>query len=236
MAEKYLIKGFVPNSLVDWDGKVSSVIFLPGCNFKCKYCHNKQLVERYDKLENVSFKEIREYLKKNQDFIDGVVITGGEPCLYSWINDLCKEIKALGFEIKLETNGSFPEKLQELLKSKLIDFVAMDIKTSFDNYEKITQSPIDINKIKQSISILKDFGNYEFRITMFPEISKENLIDISSYLKENQANKALFLQQFRAENCLDEQANSVKPYQAEELQALLELIKPDFAKSGLRNL
>ena len=236
MAEKYLIKGFVPNSLVDWDGKVSSVIFLPGCNFKCKYCHNKQLVERYDKLEDVSFKEIKEYLVKNQDFVDGVVITGGEPCMYSWINELCKEIKSLDFQIKLETNGSFPEKLLELVKLKLVDFVAMDIKTSFGNYESITQSPVDIIKIQQSISILKDFGNYEFRITMFPEISRENLIELVNYLKENQATQALFLQQFRAENCLDEKANSVKPYSKEELQAFLELVKPDFSKSGLRNM
>ena len=235
-AEKYPIKGFVPNSLTDWDGKVSSVIFLAGCNFRCKYCHNKNLVERFDLLEDVSIKNIKDYLVKNSDFIDGVVITGGEPCMYSWINELCQEIKSLGFDIKLETNGSFPEKLHELINLKLVDFVAMDLKSSFENYQNIVNSEVNIEKIKQSILILKEFGNYEFRITMFPEIEKEDLIKISSYLKQAQANKALFLQQFRNENCLDDQANSIKPYQKEQLESFLELIKQDFVKSGLRNL
>lgn len=236
MTEKYLIKGFIPNSLTDWDGKVASVIFLPGCNFRCKFCHNKELVLNSEKIENIDLSTIKEYLAANREFVDGIVITGGEPCMYSWINELCQELKLLGFEIKLETNGSFPEKLKELIELKLIDYVAMDLKTSFEDYSKIVNSDIDILKIQQSILILKEFGNYEFRITMFPEITQDNLAELVSYLKENKANKALFLQQFRAENCLDELTNKIKPYSQEELENFLELIKPDFAKSGLRNL
>lgn len=237
MPGKYDIRGFVPSSLVDWDGKVASVIFLPGCNFRCKYCHNKDLVLSPEKLEQIQFKEIKAYLEKNDDFIDGVVITGGEPCMYLWINDLCGEIKNLGYKIKLETNGSFPEMLRKLINEKLVDFVAMDIKTSFGDYEKIVNSKIDVAKIKQSIGLIVNSKiDYEFRITMFPEISKENLIELASYLKENKADKALFIQQFRAENCLDKNAENIKPYAKEELEAFLELIKKDFEKAGLRNL
>ncbi|MEM4230428.1 MAG: anaerobic ribonucleoside-triphosphate reductase activating protein, partial [Candidatus Pacearchaeota archaeon] len=173
------IKGFVPNSLVDWDGKVSSVIFLGGCNFKCKFCSNKDLVLEPEKLKSISFESIKNYLEKNKDFIDGVVITGGEPCLHQNLFELCKTIKKLGFKVKIDTNGSYPEILQQLLDKKLVDCVAMDIKTCFEKYKEITNTEVDIEKIKKSILIVAKFPEYEFRITMFPEIKYEDLIKLA---------------------------------------------------------
>lgn len=230
------IKGFVPSSLVDWDGKVASVIFLAGCNFKCKFCHNKELVLEPEKLKTIKFDDVVEYLQKNKDFVDGIVITGGEPCLYEDLDDLCRKIKDLGFSIKLETNGSNPEILKKLIEQKLVDYIAMDIKTSFEKYEEITNSDVDIDKIKESIKVLADFDDYDFRITLYPEIKEKELIEITDYLKKENANKKFFLQQFRNENCLDEQANSMKQYKKEEIEKFLKLVEDKFDKAGVRNL
>ncbi|MEK6827160.1 MAG: anaerobic ribonucleoside-triphosphate reductase activating protein, partial [Nanoarchaeota archaeon] len=171
------IKGFVPTSLVDWDGKVVSVIFVSGCNFRCGYCSNKDLVLHPENLKSIELKYILEYLGNNKEFIDGVVISGGEPTLYSETVKLCEEIKKLGFKIKLDTNGSNPEILKEFFLDKnLVDYVAMDIKTNFEKYKELTNSDIDVEKIKKSIFIVSQFPEYEFRITLSPSIKKEDLL------------------------------------------------------------
>jgi pyruvate formate lyase activating enzyme len=125
--------------------------------------------------------------------------------------------------------------LKELLDKKLVDFVAMDIKTSFENYKKIAGFD-DIEKIKKSISLVSGFPEYEFRITLFPEIKKEDLIKISSYLKENNANKSFVLQQFRNWSCIDKNAEEIKPYTKQEIENFLGLIRQYFKKSGVRNI
>jgi len=229
------IKGFVPSSLVDWDGKVVSVIFLSGCNFRCKFCSNKDLIINPGKLKTIDFKEIKKYLERNKDFVDGVVISGGEPSLYSGIEDLCRELKELGFLVKIDTNGSNPDMLKELLDKKLVDFVAMDIKTSFSKYKELTGWD-DIDKIKKSIELTSKFPDYEFRITVFPGLNKEDLLEVARYLQENQANKALFLQQFRNDSCLDKEFEAKPAYKKEQLEEFSYLIKPFFEKSGIRNL
>ncbi len=230
------IRGFVPTSLVDWDGKVASVIFLAGCNFRCRFCHNKELVLGSEQLKVIPFPEIKDYLGKNKDFIDGVVITGGEPCLNDDLPELCREIKKIGFKVRIETNGTNPEMLKELLKGNFIDCIAMDIKTSFGKYKQIVDVNADIEKIKESIAIVREFPDYEFRITMFPEIKKEDLLEIADYLKNAGANKAFFIQQFRNENCMDDGAEKIKPYDKEELEGFLEAVKKYFVKAGIRNL
>jgi len=229
------IKGFFPNSLVDWDGKVSAVIFLGNCNFRCRYCHNRELVLEPEKIKAISFEEIKNYLERNRDFVDGIVITGGEPTLYPDLKDLLSEFKKMGLKIKLETNGSNPEMLKNLVDAGLVDFVAMDIKTCFDKYKEIIGVDVDIEKIKESIHIVKSFPAYEFRITLFPEIKQEDFEEIFKYFKENNINN-LFLQQFRAENCVDSKADDVKPYSKEEISGFLELAKKYLGRAGVRNL
>ncbi|MBI2629616.1 anaerobic ribonucleoside-triphosphate reductase activating protein [Candidatus Pacearchaeota archaeon] len=230
------IKGLVPSSLVDWDGKVVSVIFLAGCNFKCKFCSNKDLVLNPDKLKTIPFKEIEKYFKENKEFIDGVVITGGEPTIYEYFPALCRKIKELGFKVKIDTNGTNPEMLKELLDEKLVDFAAMDIKTSFENYSEIIGAEADLENIKKSIEIISKFPEYEFRTTIYPEIKKQDLIKIAVYLKEKNANQAFFLQQFRNDVCIEENSEKIPPYKKEEVQALLEEIKPYFINAGVRNI
>jgi len=231
----YNIKGFTTTSLVDWDGKIVATIFLGGCNFRCTYCSNQEIVISPEKMKTIPFKEIKESLEKNREFIDGVVISGGEPTIHAYLPELCSEIKNLGFKVKVDTNGSNPEMLQEFLDKKLVDYVAMDIKTWFENYKKITGFD-DIEKIKKSISIVSGFPEYEFRVTLFPEIKKEDLIEISSYLKENNANKSFFLQQFRNWSCLNKDAEEVKPYTKQEVENFLDLIKSYFDRAGVRNI
>lgn len=229
------IKGFVTSSLVDWDGKIAATIFLGACNFKCRFCSNKELVLESDKLKSISFKEIKESLEKNREFIDGIVISGGEPTIYSDLPDLCEKIKKLGFKVKVDTNGSNPEMLLILLDRNLADCVAMDIKTSFSKYKEITNFD-DIEKIKKSILLVSRFPEYEFRTTLFPEIKKEDLLEISEYLKKNNANKAFFLQQFRNWDCIDKSAEEIKPYKKEEIENFLNLVRNYFDKSGVRNI
>lgn len=230
------IKGFIPTSLVDWDGKVSAVIFLSGCNFKCHFCSNKELVLNPEKINSISFDEIKNSLEKNKDFIDGIVITGGEPTIHDNLVDLCKELRKLNFKIKIDTNGSKPEIIKELLDKKLIDYVAMDIKAPFDKYNEITDSEIDLKKIKESINIISKSSDYEFRITLFPKILEKDLVEIAKYLKEMKANKSFFIQQFKPEDCINKDFEKIKPYTKEEMERFYNLIKKYFDKCGLRNI
>ncbi|MFZ5955602.1 MAG: anaerobic ribonucleoside-triphosphate reductase activating protein [Nanoarchaeota archaeon] len=229
------IKGFIPNSLVDWDGKVSSVIFLANCNFRCKFCSNKELVLEPAKLKNIQFEEVEKFLEKSTGFIDGIVISGGEPCIHSNLIGLLRKLRKFSFQIKIDTNGSYPEILKQILNENLADYIAMDIKTNFEEYASITNSDLNIEKIKESIEIIKKFSDYEFRITMYPRISEDNLMCVARYLEQNNANKKFVLQQFRAENCMDEETNNLKPYSEEQLKEMLKSVQNFFQKVELRN-
>lgn len=171
------ICGLVKTTLIDYPGKVACVIFLEGCNFRCGFCHNPELVllgseGNKDLLKSeISKDEFFNFLKKRKGQLEGVCITGGEPLL-TIKEDFLREIKSLGFSIKLDTNGSFPLKLKEFIDADLIDYVAMDIKSSRDKYKEVTNSPIDIKKIEESIKRIifsfkeKKIDGYEFRTTV----------------------------------------------------------------------
>lgn len=239
------IKSFLETSLIDYDGKVSSVIFLPYCNFKCPYCHNKQLVLEPETLETIAQEKIFSYLKSRKDWIDAVVISGGEPTIHKDLPELCKKIKNLDFLVKLDTNGTNPQVLKELIAKNLVDYIAMDIKTSLkqERYEKVTGTKIDLKaleKIKESIAIiktLKDSKSYEFRVTCVPNlVTKKDLLEIAQYLREQKANKILCLQQFQKQNLLDPNLYNTKPYTNAELNEFLEILKPYFEKIKIRGI
>lgn len=230
------IKSFIPTSLVDWDGKVSAVIFLGRCNFRCPACYNKQLVLEPEKLQSIKFQEIVRQLEINKQFVDGIVITGGEPTIYSDFPELCQEFVNLGYKVKIDTNGTNPEVLQVLLDRKLVDFVAMDIKTNWVNYPKIAGADADISKIKKSIEIVSKFPEYEFRTTVYPGISAEDLKEIACYLKEHGANKKYFIHQFKPDNCLSPELEKLKPYTNQEIEGLFEAVKDSFVNAAIRNL
>jgi pyruvate formate lyase activating enzyme len=216
------IRGFLETSFLDWDGKITSVIFVPGCNFRCPFCHNNLLINNPDSLKKISVEEIESFIKERQDFIDGVVITGGEPTLYQWLPDLCKRFKDLGLLVKLDTNGTNPKMLSELIKSKLVDYVAMDYKGPLDErYDQSSGVKTDLGKIKESLDLIIGSGiDHEFRITVVPTLHhKETIVDM---VKSIAGAKKIVLQQFVNKETLDKRFESVKPYEADELQSFAE--------------
>lgn len=162
------INGFQKLTVLDYPGKVACIIFTPGCNFRCPFCHNASLVTHIDKNTYIDVEEVLSYLKKRQGILDGVVITGGEPLLQDGIEEFIGKIKELGYAVKLDTNGSFPEKLISLVEKGLVDYVAMDIKNSKAKYmTTIGVSNIDMASIEKSVDfLLQDKVDYEFRTTI----------------------------------------------------------------------
>ena len=165
------IQGFQKLTLLDYPGKMACTLFTAGCNLRCPFCHNSRLVLTPQKQSEFSVDEILAFLKKRQGILDGVVISGGEPLLQNDITDFIKQVKELGYSVKLDTNGTFPEKLCELVESGLVDYVAMDVKNSPELYaETIGISSYDISKIKESINfLLEGTVDYEFRTTVVRE-------------------------------------------------------------------
>ena len=168
-------KGFLDVSFVDWDTKISSVVFVGGCNFRCPFCHNTNLVLQPEKLDTIPMEFLEDQLNKQKGWIDGVCITGGEPTLYSSLPEFCRKLKQRGLLVKLDTNGTNPTLLKELIDKKLIDFVAMDVKAPLDteNYSKATGVKAEklLESVKQSIKLLMESGlDYEFRTTVVPTI------------------------------------------------------------------
>lgn len=189
------IQGFAKMTLLDYPSKVACTVFTAGCNFRCPFCHNALLVNETGE-ESFKTEEILSFLKKRKGLLDGVCISGGEPLLYPDIEDFLKSIKALGYSIKLDTNGSFPEKLKELVKKQLVDYVAMDVKNCMEKYPlSVGIENFDIAKIEESIDfLLSDAVDYEFRTTIVEE--HHNIEDIESLAKRIKGAKRYFLQKF----------------------------------------
>jgi pyruvate formate lyase activating enzyme len=187
-----IIAGFAPNSCVDYPKNIAAVVFLPGCNFDCWYCHNRDIIE--GSFTPIDEKEVLEKIEKRKRFLDGVVITGGEPLLTS-LNELkvfIEKIKAMGLLVKLDTNGTFPEKLEELLP--MLDYVAMDIKAPISQYKIVTpMREGQEENIRKSIKLLMNSSiDYEFRTTFDPNLTK---IDIKEIAEMIAGAKAYSLQQ-----------------------------------------
>lgn len=175
-----IIGGFQKSSLIDYPEKISAIVFTQGCNFKCPYCHNPELIKAKCKMQNaksgvgsftktqgIEAEHILEFLDSRKGKLDGVVITGGEPTLHKDLPEFIKEIKGLRFYVKLDTNGTNPKMLQKLLDEKLIDYVAMDIKAPIEKYEEIVCAKANTKNILKSIEILKSSNiDYEFRTTV----------------------------------------------------------------------
>ncbi len=179
-----IIKGLQKTTLLDFPTKVACTVFTPGCNFRCPFCHNASLVMTPNANETISEEEFFSYITKRCGILDGVAITGGEPLLIPDIKEFIKKIRRLGFLVKLDTNGSFPEKLEELLDEGLVDYVAMDIKNSKEKYATtagLEDYPEDIDK---SIDIImKKAPDYEFRTTVVRELhTRKDIEEIAARL------------------------------------------------------
>ncbi len=202
-----LISGLQKLTLLDYPGKVACTVFTGGCNFRCPFCHNASLVLPERMVHDSSEEAVLTFLKKRQGILDGVAITGGEPLLHKDIDLLLKKVKDLGYKVKLDTNGSFPEKLIELCKAGLVDRVAMDIKNSPALYEKTVGVKVNMADIERS----KDFlllgtVDYEFRTTAVKGLhTAESIKEAAKWIK---GAKEYYLQQFKdsgdilCNNCL----------------------------------
>ena len=190
------IYGLQKLTLLDYPGKTACTIFTGGCNFRCPFCHNALLVTDIDESDTYTEEEILSFLSKRQGLLDGVCITGGEPLMHSDIIEFVKRIKELGYKVKLDTNGTFPERLKELLENSLIDYVAMDIKNCKEKYAKTAGiTNIALSNIEKSINLLKSSDiEYEFRTTVVKEFHETD--DIEKIAEWISGAKNYFLQNF----------------------------------------
>ncbi|MBQ8843236.1 MAG: anaerobic ribonucleoside-triphosphate reductase activating protein [Elusimicrobiaceae bacterium] len=165
------IGGLIKFTLIDYPGHVAAVVFTQGCNFRCRYCHNPELVYPHLLQESMPKDDVLSFLRKRKGTLEGVVITGGEPTLHLGLIDFMAEIKALGYKIKLDTNGTKPEVLQEAIERQLVDFVAMDLKAPLEKYSLITGVEFDPKIIQKSMDMIVASGlPYEFRTTYDKEV------------------------------------------------------------------
>jgi len=214
-----LIKGLEKTSLSDWEEKIIAVIFTGGCNFRCGFCFNSELVIGHRKMPEIPKQTIFKFLKKRKNLLDGVCITGGEPLLQKDIAEFIVKIKKLGFAVKLDHNGSMPEKLEYLMHKKLIDYIAMDIKGPLNHYQKITKSQIKPETIKASIDLITSSGiDHEFRSTLVPAL--HSVQDVVNMAKLIQNGKRYFLQNFKNQKTLDPKFKKYKPFTRNELKRL----------------
>ena len=190
-----LIKGLQKLTLLDYPTKTACTIFTGGCNFRCPFCHNASLVLDVNEGEKYEADEVLAFLRKRVGLLDGVCVTGGEPLLQKDIKEFLKEIKEMGYAIKLDTNGYSPEKLMESVEEGLIDYVAMDIKNCKEKYSETAGIDIDMAKIEKSVSFLMNSGiDYEFRTTVVKEY--HTLSDIERIAQWISGAKRYFLQSF----------------------------------------
>lgn len=231
-----LIGGFQKSSLIDYPGKISAIIFTQGCNFRCPYCHNPELGVNFRGKATSTFYQsdsVLQFLKTRKGKLDGVVITGGEPTLHKGLPEFITEIKTIGFDVKLDTNGTNPQMLQYLISKNLVDYVAMDIKAPLEKYQEIVCCNVDVENIKKSIEILKTSGiDYEFRTTVVKaQLTLEDFKEIGELI--NDCSK-YYLQRFLPTKTLDELYLNKKTYSDEEFEPILENLKKHIKRVELR--
>jgi len=225
-----IIAGLQKLTLIDYPEKLACTVFLAGCNFRCPWCYNPELVlpEKIKDNSQITKKDFFDFLKYRINLLDGVVICGGEPTLNKDLPIFCKKIKKMGYAIKLDTNGSNPEMISNLIDEKLIDYIAMDIKAPKEKYKEATGAKIDIKQIQKSIDILKKGKvSYEFRSTMIPKLlGKEDIIEIARWIGPA---KKYCLQNFQKErDTVNPEFKGINPCLKEYLLNIQKIISPFF--------
>lgn len=228
------IHGFLKTTLLDYPGHVAATLFTGGCNFRCPFCHNGNLVLYPGETPLLSEEEIFSHLKRRQRILDGVCISGGEPTLAPDLEDFIRKIRSLGFAVKLDTNGYQPETLIRLCEQGLLDYVAMDIKHTPEKYNNICQmSQFDISRINTSIHFLmKGSVPYEFRTTLVRELHQtEDILRIGEWLK---GAKAYYLQTYRDSDTVI--SHGFHAHDRETLFSYVERLKPFIPNTVLRGV
>ena len=228
------IYGLQKLTLLDFPGKTACTVFTGGCNFRCPFCQNADLVFLPKGLKEIELKDFFLFLEKRKGLLDGVCISGGEPLLQNDFEAFCAAIKRLGYLVKLDTNGSFPDRLDHLINQGMVDYVAMDIKNAPEHYaETAGLLAFDISPVLESVQILlRGKVPYEFRTTVVKEYhTAERLVSAAKWLK---GAERYFLQSFVAsENVI---GSGLHAYQKEQLEAFVHQITPYIANTYLRGI
>jgi len=221
-------------TLIDYPGKIAATVFTAGCNFCCPFCHNPELVDpqKIKKQPRVSETDFFDFLAARQGMLEGVCIGGGEPTLQPDLPEFVKKIKGIGYLVKLDTNGSNPGMLEQLLNEKLVDYVAMDIKAPLEKYKKVVGGDVSLEQIQRSVELTCLFPDYEFRTTVLPRLhTRKDLLSIGRWLE---GSKKYFLQQFEPTKCLDSTYRQEKPFDFDKLVKICNTLKIFFDKCEIR--
>ncbi len=228
------IGGFQKTSLLDYPDRISAIVWTSGCNFRCPFCYNRKLA--LGTADLFPQDEILSFLSKRKELLEGVVISGGEPLLQDDIADFIKRVKNLRLLVKVDTNGAFPERLDELLEQQLVDYVAMDVKAPKKKYRELTGIDVDLSKIEASINLIQTKAPaYEFKTTFVPGLlTKEDIVEIAEWLK---GADVYFLQQFKPMKPLvSSQLETVVPHPREYVYETLEAVRPFFKHCMVRGV
>ncbi|GAB6100098.1 anaerobic ribonucleoside-triphosphate reductase activating protein [Halanaerocella petrolearia] len=228
------IAGVQKTTLIDYPEQIASIIFTQGCNLKCPYCHNPNLISKPEiKTEYLPLEQLWKFLDNRKDLIDGVCITGGEPTLQPNLEELIKDIRNYGLKIKLDTNGSRPKVLKKLIDQNLIDYIAMDIKGPLDKYNKFTDRSIT-DQIITSINLIKDSNlNYEFRTTVVPSLHDTD--DIKKIGKLITNANYYYIQNFRSANTLDPKLQEKQGFPPAKLEEFKQIAEDYVTEVNIRN-
>ncbi len=212
-----IFKGIQKVSFIDYPEKISCVLFTGGCNFRCRYCHNPELVIGYEDLPDITEDFVFDYLERRKNLLDAVVVCGGEPTLHKDLPDFLKKVKEKGFLTKLDTNGTNPEMIEKCLP--YLTYIAMDVKASPDRYSEAVGVKVDLSKIEESINIVKNSGkNYEFRLTLFPYFFKiEDAYKLEKWLKDAEL---VVIQKPQTVKTLDPSIKEARLFKDEELEEI----------------
>ena len=231
------IAHLLPTTLIDYPNRVAALIYTSGCNFRCPFCHNSELVlpEKIQKMQLIPENDVLYFLRERGNFLDALSITGGEPTLHDDLPRFIKRVKQLGLLVKLDTNGSRPEVLKGLFDSHLLDYVAMDVKGPAARYSELAGAQVDLDAIRRSIElIMKNAPDYEFRTTVAPTITPT---DIENTVELVNGAKRYFLQAFvvpEGKDLVDPSWNDKSALSKTELEGVWEKIKGSFPDGGVR--
>jgi pyruvate formate lyase activating enzyme len=220
------IGGLQKVSLNEYPGMISAIAFTQGCNFRCPYCHNPELVDPDLFGDCLPEEGVLSFLERRRGKLDALTITGGEPTIQLDLIDFIKRVRKIGYLIKLDTNGSCPEVLEQLIGGRLLDYIAMDMKGPLQRYRTVTRSKIDEDKIRQSMEIIMKSGTpYEFRTTVPKKLlQEEDILEMGKLLRNA---SCYILQQFIPTRTLDKQFQKYEAYSQEEMEYLRDKLKKD---------
>ncbi|MBD3245234.1 MAG: anaerobic ribonucleoside-triphosphate reductase activating protein [Candidatus Moranbacteria bacterium] len=222
------IAGVEPSSMLERPGYISAIIFLNGCNFRCPFCHNPDLVLKNPDIKPYPLKEVLKLLKQKKGWVDSVILSGGEPTIYKEIPQFIKKVKDMGFSMGIHTNGTNPEMIKKLTDRNLLSYLAMDLKNDQQDYAKTAGlKKINFFNIQKTLNIIKSLDREKIetivRITVVPGlIDRENIKKMGGLLK---GIKKVSLQQFRPVNCLDKNFEKIKPYDKLELNKMADILE-----------